>query len=314
MRILLAYDGSAGAEAARDLVAHLPIPDGSAITLVTALERGPDLFGAPEFAVVPHDATEAEGLLLADLQDMLRSASAALRGPTRTVDTRVVRGRPASAILDEAHAIQPDLLVVGSRGHGPFASVLLGSISTEIVDHAPCPVLVARHPAVHQMVVGVDGSASSAHALEVLARWRMFSGLPARVVSVAADGGGWASSMGGGFYPAWVDLRAPHRADEHEELLAVSRRAADELLGAGMAATLELRHGDPAHELIGAATAAGADLIVVGSRGLSTLPRLLLGSVARKVLLHAPQSVLVVRGARERVAAGEHPPVGVASA
>jgi hypothetical protein len=45
----------------------------------------------------------------------------------------------------------------------------------------------------------------------------------------------------------------------------------------------------------------GADLIVVGSRGLSTIPRLLIGSVARKVLLHAPQSVLVVREARERV-------------
>ena len=53
------------------------------------------------------------------------------------------------------------------------------------------------------------------------------------------------------------------------------------------------------------ATAEGADLIVVGSRGLSTLPRLLLGSVARKVLLHAPQSVLVVRETRERKRAEE---------
>src|SRR3989304_6302615 len=50
MRVMLAFDGSAGAEAARDLVAHLRWPTGTAITVVAALERGRDLFGAPDWA------------------------------------------------------------------------------------------------------------------------------------------------------------------------------------------------------------------------------------------------------------------------
>ena len=301
MRVMIAYDGSAGAEAARDFVAHLPIPDGSAITLVTALERGPDLFGAPEFAVVPHDAADAEAILLSDLQEMLHAAAAPLRAPSRTVDTRVVRGRPASAVLDEAHALMPDLLVIGSRGHGPLASVLLGSVSTEVVDHAPCPVLVVRHPSAHRVVVGVDGSESSQRAIATLVAWPILRDLTAKVVTIASDAPTWAASMGAGFYPAWVDLHESHTDEMREQLLNVARRSADELRESGMPATVELRSGDPADEIIKAAKAEDADLVVVGSRGLSTLPRLLLGSVARKVLLHATQSVLIVREARQRV-------------
>jgi nucleotide-binding universal stress UspA family protein len=301
MRVMLAYDGSAGAESARDLLAHLPLPDGSAITLVAALEKGPEVFGAPEFAVVPHDAAEAEELLLADLQEMLRSAAAPLRGPGRSIDTRVARGRPSTAILDEALAILPDLLVIGSRGHGPLASVLLGSVSTEVVDHAPCPVLVARQPAIHRVVLGVDGSESAQRAVATMRAWPILHGLPTRVVTVAHDAPAWAATMGGGFYPAWVDMRETNAGEVREELLSVARRTADDLLISGSPVTVELRQGDPADELIKAAAADHADLIVVGSRGLSTLPRLVLGSVARKVLLHAPQSVLVVRHARERV-------------
>jgi nucleotide-binding universal stress UspA family protein len=304
MRLMLAYDGSACADAARDLVARLPLPAGSAITVVTALERGPQLYGAPEFAIVPHDAEEAEGQLLSDLQAMLHEAAQPLRTADRHVDTRVIRGRPASAIVDEAASIQPDLLVVGSRGHGPLASVVMGSVSAEVVDHAPCPVLVARHPSVSRLVVGADGSSSADRALALLRRWPIFAGHPATVVTVAQAAAGWGGRVGTAMYPAWVDIHAA--GDERrEQLTRIAERGADELAMAGLSTTVEVRQGDPAEQLIRAAEATGADLIVVGSRGLSTLPRLVIGSVARKVLMHAPQSVLVVREAKERVTAPE---------
>lgn len=305
MRVMLAYDGSAGAEAARDLLAVLALPDGSAITLVAALEKGPELFGASEFAVVPHDAAESEEMLVADLQEMLHAAAAPLRGAGRSIDTRVARGRPSTAILEEAGALLPDLLVIGSRGHGPLASVLLGSVSTEVVDHAPCPVLVARQPSVHRVVLGVDGSESSQYAVATMRAWPIFHGLPTRVVTVAPDAPLWAATMSSGLYPAWAESRPTTAGPEREALLGVARRTADALLADGTPTTIELRGGDPADELIKAAAADQADLIAVGSRGLSTLPRLVLGSVARKVLLHAPQSVLVVRQARERVKRSE---------
>jgi nucleotide-binding universal stress UspA family protein len=56
-----------------------------------------------------------------------------------------------------------------------------------------------------------------------------------------------------------------------------------------------VRSGDPANEILQAAAELKSDLIVTGSRGLGTLDRLVLGSVARNVLIHAPCSVLIVR-------------------
>ena len=63
--------------------------------------------------------------------------------PDVTVERRVVRGRPAEALLDVADRAQ--LIVVGSRGLGGFTGMLLGSTSQAVMSYALCPVLVARH-------------------------------------------------------------------------------------------------------------------------------------------------------------------------
>jgi nucleotide-binding universal stress UspA family protein len=56
----------------------------------------------------------------------------------------VIEGHPAKALLDAAHGAT--LVVVGCRGHGGFVGSLLGSVSQHVVAHAPCPVVVIRHP------------------------------------------------------------------------------------------------------------------------------------------------------------------------
>ena len=60
----------------------------------------------------------------------------------RGIDVRgeLVEGPPASGLLEAAR--DADLLVVGSRGHGGFASLLLGSVSQQVSHHAPCPVVI----------------------------------------------------------------------------------------------------------------------------------------------------------------------------
>jgi nucleotide-binding universal stress UspA family protein len=60
------------------------------------------------------------------------------------VKRTVVQGAPAWALLDIAH--DADLLVVGARGRGGFLGLLLGSVSTQCVHHAPCPVVVVPSP------------------------------------------------------------------------------------------------------------------------------------------------------------------------
>jgi nucleotide-binding universal stress UspA family protein len=64
-------------------------------------------------------------------------------GDGASIETRLVEDSPSKAVLDEAR--DADLVVVGSRGRGGFASLLLGSVSRVVVQHSPCPVAVIRH-------------------------------------------------------------------------------------------------------------------------------------------------------------------------
>jgi nucleotide-binding universal stress UspA family protein len=95
-------------------------------------------------------------------------------------------------------------------------------------------------------------------------------------------------------------LDASHDVDRHR---VIAEEMATRLTRAGWLARPVVRRGDPAHEIEALAAELDADLIVTGSRGLSGLQRLLLGSVAHHVLLHSRSSVLVMRGhvaARQR--------------
>jgi len=64
--------------------------------------------------------------------------------PNLTVHTEVIEGHPAPALIDASQGVE--LLVVGSRGHGAFVGMMLGSVSEHCVTHAQCPVVVVRHP------------------------------------------------------------------------------------------------------------------------------------------------------------------------
>jgi nucleotide-binding universal stress UspA family protein len=61
---------------------------------------------------------------------------------TVEVERRVVEGRPAAVLVDESQGA--DLLVVGSRGHGGFTGLLLGSVSQQCAHHAACPVVIVH--------------------------------------------------------------------------------------------------------------------------------------------------------------------------
>jgi nucleotide-binding universal stress UspA family protein len=81
-----------------------------------------------------HDA--AQTALDATLQESIPETD------TVEVERRVVEGRAAAVLVDESRGA--DLLVVGSRGHGGFAGLLLGSVSQQCAHHAPCPVAIVH--------------------------------------------------------------------------------------------------------------------------------------------------------------------------
>jgi nucleotide-binding universal stress UspA family protein len=96
--------------------------------------------GSPYVPAVPLDAGTMEN----SAKQILEHGLAEVFGAKLPDGVRAeIRQGPPQAVLVEA-AQEADLLVVGSRGHGGFVGALLGSVSTAIVHHAPCPVLVVR--------------------------------------------------------------------------------------------------------------------------------------------------------------------------
>ena len=297
MKILLATDFSDQANVAHELVRGLALPPGSKIRVIHAIEPITTVqFFAPGAILAISQAAEDEA------RAETKRVADSLAGPFVETDAYVGLGRAADSILDEQRSFGADLLVVGSRGHGGFASAVLGSVSAELVDRATCPVLIARRKRLTSLVLAEDGSAFASVGARVIRDIPALAALPVHVVSVvdvpfptlAIDPSATGASVAAyrDYEATLPSIRAAYAGYARDRALA--------LRTLGVIATSEQREGDAAAELIAAATAQRADCIVVGSRGETGLSRIALGSVARNVLFHAPCSVLI---AHDRVPA-----------
>ena len=299
MQIILGTDGSPAAWVACDLVAGRDWPAGTHVVVLAAASPILDLSG-----VAPPAGARA-GADLGAARAVAESAADALRACGLTAEVDVAIGDPAQLLMARAAERSSDLVVVGHRGRGPVASAVLGSVSAYLVDHAPCPVLVARGPTISRMLLATDGTQSSQAIPRVLHAWgTAFRGLTVEVLCVAQRDE---------FVTPWAG-EPDGNADrvEHER---IAERVADEMVDLGWSAAAVVRSGEPAREIVRAGDEWRADLIVTGSRGIGPLRRIVAGSVGHEVLLHAHSSVLVVRGlvpARIRTPAFAPGAVGVA--
>jgi nucleotide-binding universal stress UspA family protein len=290
MRVVIGIDGSEPSLVARELVADPRWPHPREVVMVAAYERPLDWTGAMPFVFTAED----EAAMQRDMTAMLDGFATPLRAGGAAVSVIVRAGRPADVLIDVARELTADLLVVGNRGRGPARSALLGSVSAHLVDHAPCPVLVARGPRVEHMLFATDGSETAAQAARILCRWGAFHDAPIDVLTVIPK----AARPAEAFVTPWsAEQRAgtPVTAPRAERALLAKQMAA-RFTAEGWHARAVVRTGDPADEIAAAAMDLGADLIITGSRGLGDIRRLLTGSVAHDVLLHAHVSVLVMRG------------------
>jgi nucleotide-binding universal stress UspA family protein len=295
MRILLALDGSPSADRACALVASLAWPTGTTVRVIAALDVAPALWGGPWIPAIPVDADQLEEEAVGELTRVLQEAQPALEATGLTVEAELLRGRPWAAIVEDAKLWGPDLIVVGSRGHGPVETAVLGSVSAAIVDHATCPVLVARSDHAARVILAEDGSPAGMAARDLVGAWPAFETIPVVVVGVVDVAAPWRSGIAPTMFAAAMDVYTEMIANArttHREIVAATET---HLRTAGRTVSGELREGDPADQLRRAATDAAGDLIVVGSRGHVGISRLVMGSVAHAVLTHAHCSVLVVK-------------------
>jgi nucleotide-binding universal stress UspA family protein len=133
--IVVGVDGSPPSRRALAWAARQAQLTGAQLRVVTAWQLPRD-YGFPVVLEDVDLAAEARGLAEATVQEVLGPH------PDIPVVTEVHQGHPAVVLVDAARGA--DLLVVGSRGHGAFTGMLLGSVSEYCVTHADCPVVVFR--------------------------------------------------------------------------------------------------------------------------------------------------------------------------
>jgi nucleotide-binding universal stress UspA family protein len=300
MRILLAVDGSVSSDRATEIVSTFPLPPESVVRVIAVQQPFVDMLAMSWASMgdtaAGNETEEQRGGR--HLREAIERAEVTLKRPGLKLEGFLVRGRPASAIVDEAGAMEADLVVVGSRGHGTIATMVLGSTASEVVDHAPCPVLVARGNMLGTVAFADDGSKSARTAEAIVTAWPLFADREISVVTVAEVAVPVAAGFTPGLYDQVLESYTKSADDARKEVAEESKTAAHRLADAGLAATPIVLEGDAAAEIVRYAMERGIGTIVMGTRGHTGLARLFLGSVARNVLLHAPCSVLIVRAGR----------------
>lgn len=243
------------------------------VVVVTVFHRPqePEVGPASQRAESPQVTSVASGYRSAvdTAQDAANFARQA--APRVTVDATAVEGDPADGLIDVASSRGESLLVVGNQGMTGSKRFLLGSVPNKVSHHAAGDVLIARTAAdtpvalPESIVIGTDGSATATRALE---RGLALAAATKAAVTVLTAGLGRRSDS--------VLDDAARRADEAGvtyETVAASGEAADELAAAGEQ----------------------ADLVVVGSKGMTGAARFLLGSVPNKISHHVTADLLIVR-------------------
>ncbi|MFI9846618.1 universal stress protein [Nonomuraea sp. NPDC051941] len=218
----------------------------------------------------------------------LEAAADRARELTRGVEvtTEMLKGNVIDDLIAESNSA--DTLVVGSRGLGGFAGMVLGSVSMAVAGHAAAPVIVVRAPSAlwhGRVVVGYDGSGHSEAAMAYAVEQARARGAQLHVVSA------WQVPVFSPYavtYSSLIEDVMRQEAHVARERVTPWRESNPDLV-----ITDEQPCEHPVKGLMDAART--ADLVVVGSRGLGGFTSAMLGSVSHGVLHHVGCPVAVVR-------------------
>ncbi len=266
-RILLATDGSEYSE--------------GAIRVAAALARRNDarLFIASIAVYNPEYATTVPGLEQVALDQAGRNVAGAVQA-SAGIEHEVVIAEaedPYRGIVDAAREDRADLIVMGRRGKRGLARAMVGDATARVIGHAPCNVLVAPRGAAqwHQgILVATDGSRHGDAAARLAGQLALEWQLPLTVVSAVLPS---------------------HNEQRRREAVTAIDRVKAGLAALPVQVTGIVAEGRPEQVILDQASKAGVDLIVIGTHGRTGLDRLLMGSVAERVIGFAACPVLAVK-------------------
>lgn len=278
MKILLAVDGSRNSGWAVDLLLKIPLIKEPTITVIHVV----DLEKLTHPLIIPPLAVQYAKMMRAEVKASLKEAD---RLTARTAKRLCVRWKKVKYVVEKGHVVEriitaagrekADLIILGSRGLSNIPVFLLGSVSQKVATYAPCSVLVVkkRIRVIKKILAAVDGSNYSKNAVKFLKSHFQPEDIRTIVLNVFD-------------YPfAPPKLPVP----------TIEKKDSKILLQAGFKARAMPFTGHPAASIVEIARWKRADLVIVGSRGLTGFKKFYLGSVSHKVVKYSRSSVLVVR-------------------
>jgi nucleotide-binding universal stress UspA family protein len=293
-RILVPLDGSAFGEQALPIAIRIAERDHAELELVHAYESLPPFrtIGAPSIdPAFDQERRKEYADYLDGMAEWVRERTAA------PVVVDVIDGPPGPALVDHLAGREADLVVMATHGRSGLSRVWLGSVATDLVRHAATPLLLIRpaesgsrdQPARRftRVLLPLDGSRAGEEAIEHAMAVAGDAGVEFILVYVIA--------------PA-LYINEPHTfAYPHEAELQTAAEAylgdlANSIRERGFAAdTRVLLHPQPARAILECASESAVDLIAMETHGRGGVARLLMGSVADKVVRASPVPVLLHR-------------------
>jgi nucleotide-binding universal stress UspA family protein len=288
-KVLLATDGSEEALLAATAAAGLSTMTGSELHVLTV---GPEYpyYELPDYPARFEEVVEAQRR---EAKEVLDEQVRKIEESGGTVEEAHLEMGvpPGRTIVHVGEKLGAGLVVVGSRGRGPMKRAVMGSVSSSVVHHAHCPVLVVRgeerdYPP-GRILLALDGSEESSAAVRAAVELAGSMESELHVVHV------------GEVNPVYYPERHGYHA-LYKELQERSQRLLDEQVNevrsaGGKVAEAHLRMGRPDEEIVVLGEEIAAGLIVTGSRGLGGIRRALMGSISDSVVRHAHCPVMVVR-------------------
>jgi len=320
-KVLIALDGSAWSRQILTPIRQLLTPANHELMLLRVAELPVGIVGAPprpiatgwmrtmyesqrdlEYTLHPIYDSQQEANERAALEMTLLPDQQLLQRDGFIVTSLVRFGDPAEEIANLARHANVDIVAMATHGQTGLRHLIMGSIAEQVLCDLTIPVLLIRpadrtedhalaRPADHCLtaIVPLDGSPIAEQAIDCATR--LASSIGARLVLAAVEPTvGDVGLAEAGVVPYWV--LADHEAAV-QRLNKYLKQTAARLMDMGLNVETRLAEGSPADEILRISAAEHADLIIMTTHGRSGMERLLLGSVAAKVLQNADVPVLL---------------------
>ena len=307
-RILTPLDGSDLSEQVlpyvRGLASRLSLP----ASFLMAVEAGhPSIGQALNPLLHSH---ETENHRVGHAEHYLASVAARMGGAGVSATTVVARGEPAEAIVENAGTDPSTLIAMASHGRSGVARWWMGSVADKVLHTANNPLLLVRsqshsasaqESAPEKLIVPVDGSEVAEEVLPHVAYLASTLGIPVDLVQITISEAEYyqAMSMGLRVLPPTLPSFQSFSDKVVEEAQAYISDVRNRLTQQGVANVQErLLQGSPAECIVDLASSSANSLVAMTTHGRSGVGRMILGSVAERVVRQSGGPVLLVRASQ----------------